>query len=54
MRLLSDLMRKYLLDVLALVQTDEVVFQLTDDLSPGVLRPLDQKDFLAVVMPVRI
>lgn len=45
---------KYLLDVLNLIQTDEVVFQLTDDLSPGVLRPLDQKDFLAVVMPVRI
>ena len=45
---------KYLLDVLSLIQTDEVVFQLTDDLSPGVLRPLNEKDFLAVVMPVRI
>jgi len=45
---------KYLLDVLGLIQTDDVVFQLTDDLSPGVLRPLDKKDFLAVVMPVRI
>lgn len=45
---------RYLLDILALIEQEEVVFELTDDLSPAVLKPFAAKGFLAVVMPMRI
>lgn len=45
---------RYLLDVLALVTDEGVAFELSDDLSPGVLRPVEDPGFLAVVMPMRI
>ena len=45
---------RYILDVLTLIQDETVTLVLTDDLSPGVIRPLEEGGFLAVVMPVRI
>ena len=45
---------RYVLDVLALIPEQNVRFELSDDLSPGVLRPLDDEQFLAIVMPMRI
>jgi DNA polymerase-3 subunit beta len=47
---------RYLIDVLVALQADDVSFELTDDLSPGVLRPAAERDqgFTAVVMPMRI
>jgi DNA polymerase-3 subunit beta len=47
---------RYILDVLAVVQSADVSFELADDLSPGVLRGADEADqgFTAVVMPMRI
>ncbi len=45
---------RYLLDVLALIADEGVLFELTDDLSPGVLKPVEETGFLAVVMPMRI
>lgn len=45
---------RYILDVLAHIHDDGVIFALSDDLSPGVLTPLEEKGFLAVVMPMRI
>ncbi len=47
---------KYLTDVLAVVKSDDVAFELADDLSPGVLRGAGDPDqgFTAVVMPMRI
>jgi DNA polymerase-3 subunit beta len=45
---------RYILDVLQHVNDEGVVFELSDDLSPGVLKPLEEKGFLAVVMPMRI
>lgn len=45
---------KYLIDVLNVIDTDQVVFELNDDLSPGVLRPAGDPQYTAVVMPVRI
>ncbi|HEX9242074.1 MAG TPA: DNA polymerase III subunit beta [Anaeromyxobacter sp.] len=47
---------RYILDVLAVVQSKDVTFELADDLSPGVLRGADEADqgFTAVVMPMRI
>ena len=47
---------RYVLDVLAVIQSKDVSFELADDLSPGVLRGTDEVDqgFTAVVMPMRI
>lgn len=45
---------RYLLDVLALIADEGIVFELSDDLSPGVIKPIEEQGFLAVVMPMRI
>jgi len=47
---------RYLLDVLAVLKSDDVQLELADDLSPGVLRGKGERDqgFTAVVMPMRI
>ncbi len=47
---------RYILDVLSVMQSKDVAFELADDLSPGVLRGADEADegFTAVVMPMRI
>jgi DNA polymerase-3 subunit beta len=47
---------RYLIDVLAVVKSGDVIFELADDLSPGVLKGADEADqgFTAVVMPMRI
>lgn len=45
---------RYIMDVLALIPEQGVTFDLCDDLSPGVIRPLEDQSFLAVVMPMRI
>jgi DNA polymerase-3 subunit beta len=42
----------YLLDPLKALETDEVVFELTDELSPGVIRI--NEPFLYVLMPMRM
>jgi DNA polymerase III subunit beta len=47
---------RYVTEVLAVLQSADVVLELADDLSPGVLRGAEEKDqgFTAVVMPMRI
>ncbi len=47
---------RYLIEVLAVLQSGDVVLELADDLSPGVLKGAEEKDqgFTAVVMPMRI
>jgi DNA polymerase-3 subunit beta len=47
---------RYLIEVLAVLQSADVLLELADDLSPGVLRGAEEKDqgFTAVVMPMRI
>jgi DNA polymerase III subunit beta len=45
---------RYILDVLALVNDPGIAVSLTDDLSPAVIRPIEEGGFLAVVMPMRI
>lgn len=52
--LLMGFNAKYLLDVMSLISDDAVIFQLTDDLSPGVIKPLEEEGFLSVIMPMRI
>ena len=45
---------KYFLDVLAALDDDEVALGLGGELDPAVVRPVSQRQFLAVVMPMRI
>jgi DNA polymerase-3 subunit beta len=45
---------RYLMDVLAVVEGDEVAFELGDEHSPGVLHPPDDRTYVAVVMPMRV
>jgi DNA polymerase III subunit beta len=45
---------RYLMDVLSAVETDEVLFELGDEHSPGVLHAVNDKTFTAVVMPMRV
>ncbi|HVM32567.1 MAG TPA: DNA polymerase III subunit beta [bacterium] len=45
---------KYVLDVLKNVGTDHVVVELTQPLSPGILKPKGDSDYLCVIMPMRV
>ena len=45
---------RYLIDALGAIDEDDVLFNLMDDQSPGVLKPLENQDFMAVIMPMRI
>lgn len=45
---------RYILDVLGHIRDDGINFSLSDGLSPGVITPLEEQGFLAVVMPMRI
>jgi DNA polymerase-3 subunit beta len=45
---------KYVLDVLKNVGTDTVSIELTQPLSPGILRPKGDADYLCVIMPMRV
>ena len=45
---------KYFLDVLGALEEEEVILGLSGELDPAVLRPLSDRQFLAVVMPMRI
>jgi DNA polymerase III subunit beta len=45
---------RYLLDVLSVLSCDEIQLGLSDELSPGVIRPVGEAGYLAVVMPMRI
>jgi DNA polymerase III subunit beta len=45
---------KYMLDVLKNVGTDTIGLELTQPLSPGVIRPKGDPDYLCVIMPMRV
>jgi DNA polymerase-3 subunit beta len=45
---------KYIIDVLGVLEQDEVVFELGDEHSPGVLHAPGDRSFTAVVMPMRV
>jgi DNA polymerase-3 subunit beta len=45
---------KYFLDVLGALEEEEIVLGLGGELDPAVVRPKSERQFLAVVMPMRI
>ncbi|MFN3649800.1 MAG: DNA polymerase III subunit beta [Armatimonadota bacterium] len=44
----------YLLDVLGVVESHGVFLELSEPLSPAVVRPVDGEDYLMVVMPMQV
>jgi DNA polymerase-3 subunit beta len=45
---------KYLTDVLSNLQAEEVVFEASGALNPGVIKPAKSSDYLHLIMPVRV
>jgi DNA polymerase-3 subunit beta len=45
---------KYFLDVLGSLDEEEVIIGLSGELDPAVVRPASDREFLAVIMPMRI
>ena len=45
---------RYIVDVLTVISTDDVLFELADEQSPGVIRPTGDASYTAVIMPMRI
>lgn len=44
---------KYIIDVLKVLDTEKIRFELWDATRPGVIRPMDSQDYLYVIMPMR-
>jgi DNA polymerase III sliding clamp (beta) subunit (PCNA family) len=42
------------LEVLNILKSDEVIFELEDGKSPGVIRPANDEKHTCVIMPMRI
>ncbi|MFA7059490.1 MAG: DNA polymerase III subunit beta [Pedobacter sp.] len=45
---------RYLLDVLAVAETDSVDMKFKDELSPSIIVPVKSESFLAVIMPMKL
>jgi DNA polymerase-3 subunit beta len=45
---------RYLLDALGIMETDQVLFELKDNATAGILRPVGQEGHLCLVMPMKL
>jgi len=45
---------RYVLEALAPIETDDVVFEFKDGLSPGVVKGVEEEGYSCVIMPMRI
>ncbi|MEA3423577.1 MAG: DNA polymerase III subunit beta [Bacillota bacterium] len=45
---------KYLLDVLRVIDSEEVVLELSSSLSPCIIKPVDDNEYIYLVLPVRM
>src|SRR5680860_457168 len=44
---------KFLIDALKVINSEQIIFELSGPFSPGVMRPLDDPNYLYLVLPVR-
>jgi DNA polymerase-3 subunit beta len=44
---------RYLLDFLQIIDTEKVCMELKEELTSGLIRPEDEKNYLYVIMPMR-
>mgnify|MGYP001589458087 FL=1 len=49
----TSLNAEYLLDVLTFIQTDKIILEVDDKLSPIVVRPANKKDYVYIIMPLK-
>lgn len=45
---------KYLLDVLSVVETNNIIIKIKDELSPSIIVPDSKDNFISVIMPMRL
>lgn len=45
---------KFILDVLAVIQDEEVILETSDKLSPGMIKPSKDKNYIYIIMPLRV
>ena len=45
---------KYILDILNVIKTDKIYFYIKDNISPGMITPYQDSNFLSVIMPMRL
>ena len=45
---------QYLLDVLTFIQADKVLLEIDDKLAPAVIKPAENKDYVYIIMPLKI
>lgn len=45
---------KYLIDVLKIIEDEEVYLELTTNLSPGILKPVNNEYYIYLILPVRL
>lgn len=45
---------QYLLDVLNYIQSDKIQMEIDDKLSPAVVRPVKEKDYVYIIMPLKV
>ncbi|NCC71163.1 DNA polymerase III subunit beta, partial [bacterium] len=44
---------KYILDILNVLKQEKIKFYIKDNISPGMIVPMDNEDYLSVIMPMR-
>ncbi|NIP38175.1 MAG: DNA polymerase III subunit beta [Candidatus Dadabacteria bacterium] len=44
----------YIMDVLDAMDSEQVVIEITDELSPAIIKPTGQQDYVSVIMPMRV
>ena len=45
---------QYLMDVLNFIQSDEVLLEMDDKLSPAVIKPSKKQDYVYIIMPLKV
>lgn len=45
---------RYMIDALEVMDEQDVVFGITDELSPAVIKPAEKSDYISVIMPMRV
>jgi DNA polymerase-3 subunit beta len=45
---------RYLMDVLEVIGEEDVLLGITDELSPAVIKPVGEENYISVIMPMRV
>jgi len=45
---------KYLIDVIKVMDSEELMIELTGPLSPGIIKPIDDENYVYLILPIRV